>query len=420
MGEQDKLQLEGIMSQGYGMIPKLVMTDPGLSVTAKAIYAYLCSLCGGGQTCFPSRGNITSVLNVNKDTYYVHFRQLQAAGLVRVTQQKAPSAQFAHNVFELCSDLPATVPDPAQSPDGLYSQVISPGIRRAGYGLLPKSVMLDPRLTATAKAIYAYICSFAGAGRTAFPRKATILYHLSLSPGTYTKAVAQLTQAGYLIINQRRERGRYTVYDYYLTDSVKFSDTVISDTEKSGTAEPDTVKPDTAPSDTVKPDRIINSPKNNNSIKNSSSNNSPSLSCNDWWAEAAGERDPQRLTELLSQIDRQTLTKYIRRHIGLDMIGVCDSEDHRRRIPYLIDLVAAALYRPTLTVSGISHPFSDFAPKLLALQLDEYQWALTKTDRVKGIRNLKAYYLACLYNAHEDMEAAFDQEVQADLQGLSF
>lgn len=420
MGERDKLRLEGIMSQGYGLIPKLVMTDPGLSVTAKAIYAYLCSLCGGGQTCFPSRGNITSVLNVNKDTYYVHFRQLQASGLVRVTQQKAPSAQFAHNVFELCTDLPATAPDPAQSPDGLYSQVISPGIRRAGYGLLPKSVMLDPRLTATAKAIYAYICSFAGAGRVAFPRKATVLYHLGLSPGTYTKAVTQLTQTGYLIINQRRERGRYTVYDYYLTDDIKISDTVISDTAEPDTVKPDTGESDTAPSDTVKPDRISNSPKNTSLKNNSASNNSPSLSCDDWWAEAEGERDPKCLKALLDQIDRQTLKEYLREHIGLDMIGVCDSVQTRRRVQYLIDLVADALYRPSLTASGTSHPFSDFAPKLLALQLDEYQWALTKTDQVKGIRNLKAYYLACLYNAHEDMEAAFDQEVQADLQGPYF
>ena len=38
------------------------------------------------------------------------------------------------------------------------------GINCKGYGIIPKAVMLDQRLTIQAKAIYAYFRSFAGAG----------------------------------------------------------------------------------------------------------------------------------------------------------------------------------------------------------------------------------------------------------------
>ena len=39
------------------------------------------------------------------------------------------------------------------------------GINAKGYGTIPKLVMKDRRLTAQAKAIYAYFCSYAGCGR---------------------------------------------------------------------------------------------------------------------------------------------------------------------------------------------------------------------------------------------------------------
>jgi hypothetical protein len=39
-----------IFELGYGQIPKKVMMDKRLSVEAKAIYAYFCSYCGGGNT----------------------------------------------------------------------------------------------------------------------------------------------------------------------------------------------------------------------------------------------------------------------------------------------------------------------------------------------------------------------------------
>ena len=50
-------------------------------------------------------------------------------------------------------------------------QLLVEGINCMGYGIIPKYVMLDPDLTIEAKAIYAYFCSFAGSGNTAFPSR---------------------------------------------------------------------------------------------------------------------------------------------------------------------------------------------------------------------------------------------------------
>lgn len=416
------LRAEGIMGQGYGLIPKLVMVDPELSITAKAIYAYLCSLAGGGETAFPSISNIVHTLQINKDTYYKHLRGLKERGWVFSSQSRSKSALFAHNVYTLCSKsykIVSIQPDEPAGSDVLHTRLVSEGIRSAGYGMIPRRVMLDSQLTASAKAVYAYFCSFAGAGQVAFPRRSTMLYHLNMSPNTCRKTLHQLIELGYIAIRQRREKGTFTVSDYYLLDSpdeaakeragppvTNFSDTVKSDAVKSDAAKPDTVQ-----SDTVKPDTTNNSPTITSPKKTSFSSNK-SISHTDW--RITIEAEPENLPNLIRQMDRQTIERYIAQDIGLDIIELLNPQETRKRIAYLIGLVAEALHYPSLRVSGVEHPPDQFIPKLLALAIEEYQWVLDKVDRAKGVQNLKAYYLSCLYNAHEDMEAAIEQEIRAD------
>jgi hypothetical protein len=80
--------------------------------------------------------------------------------------------------------------------------------------------MLDDRLTAQAKAIYAYFASFAGAGMTAFPRRATIMRDLGLSQATYYVHYNLLLKHGYLSVEQRKNSGKYTVSLYHLPDCI--------------------------------------------------------------------------------------------------------------------------------------------------------------------------------------------------------
>lgn len=102
----DLLQVEGINSRGFGTIPKLLMQDRRLTAEAKAIYAYLCSFCGGGLVAFPRRSKIISDLVMGKNTYYRHFSLLKELGYIRVVQEKDRSGKFVRNVYTLLQIVP--------------------------------------------------------------------------------------------------------------------------------------------------------------------------------------------------------------------------------------------------------------------------------------------------------------------------
>ena len=76
------------------------------------------------------------------------------------------------------------------------------GINYKGYGILPKYVMLDRDLTIEAKGIYAYFCSYAGAGNSAFPSRDKILADLPLGKDAYYRHFNVLTLQGYIAVTQ--------------------------------------------------------------------------------------------------------------------------------------------------------------------------------------------------------------------------
>ena len=89
----------------------------------------------------------------------------------------------------------------------LENLLIVEGINAQGYGSIPKLVMKDRRLTPQAKAIYAYFCSYAGCGSTAFPKVSQIIYDLNMSNKTYYKHFELLTKYGYVSVIRTRKDG---------------------------------------------------------------------------------------------------------------------------------------------------------------------------------------------------------------------
>ena len=144
----DMLKLEGIRSKGYGIVPKAVMTDPAISYTAKAIYAYLCSLAGQDRTAFPTRETITRQLGMNKDTFYKHLNALTEAGYIVVSKkvEAGSGTPFAHNVYTLADDPKGWTPADITSAGEGNSLLVTSGILSAGYGLIPRLPMRDSRL----------------------------------------------------------------------------------------------------------------------------------------------------------------------------------------------------------------------------------------------------------------------------------
>lgn len=315
----DQLKVEGINFKGFGILPKYVMLDPDLSIEAKTIYAYFCSFAGNGSATFPGRDKILSDLPMSKDAYYKHFRQLTDQGYITVEQQGGNSgAIYGKNIYTLVSNPKKFSEKPEDTKHGLaYSRIRFSGLKAAGFGMIPKAVMIDPRLPVKAKGVYAYFCSFTGSGNNAFPKKEKILFHLGIAEKTYYKFYKLLTELNYITAVQRHIDGRLQVNDYYLNDTPNAANaqkkTVFScstqDSKKQDTEleiqdgkKQDTEIQDTQIQDSKKQDTNKNNSNKNNVLYNHSLNQQPAQP-----EQIEGARDVKRdisyevETELLKQ-----------------------------------------------------------------------------------------------------------------------
>lgn len=94
------------------------------------------------------------------------------------------------------------------------------GVNAKGYGIVPKAVMQDQRLTRDAKAIYCYFASFAGKGDTAFPSVSKICYDLGFkTEETYRKHFKTLKDYDYIRVTQRRISGKFDSNIYILVNN---------------------------------------------------------------------------------------------------------------------------------------------------------------------------------------------------------
>ena len=114
-------------------------------------------------------------------------------------------------------------------------------INSKGFGTIAKFAMQDRNLDIAAKAVYAYFNSFAGGGDSCFPTRKKICYDLKISNDTLGKYLRQLTEAGYISIEQVKENGRFS-HNVYTINGTILPCPKISDTENSDTEKPDTNK----------------------------------------------------------------------------------------------------------------------------------------------------------------------------------
>ena len=211
---ENLLKTDGISCMGFGIVGKAVMMDSVLTPEAKAIYAYLASFAGAGESCFPTRAKILSDLSIGKERYYSHFKLLIQEGYLRIEKMKG---YLNRNCYYLVSN-PKKLQAKKSAGQGKTSNLIASGIHSKGYGMIYKAVMKDTRLSITAKAIYAYLSSYAGAGTVSFPTRSRILHDLGISESTYYKHFHQLLDCGYLTVKQRKAGHKFSVNDYYFNE----------------------------------------------------------------------------------------------------------------------------------------------------------------------------------------------------------
>lgn len=96
----DRLQLDGVLSEGYGIIPRKVMKVKGISLGAKGLYSYFCSCAGQYRECFPSRETICEDLDISRDSFSKYLGELKKKKYLIVEQVKE-NGRFLHNVYHL-------------------------------------------------------------------------------------------------------------------------------------------------------------------------------------------------------------------------------------------------------------------------------------------------------------------------------
>ncbi len=207
----DELRVEGVNFKGFGIIPKLIMIDDKLPIASKGICAYFYSYAGSGNTAFPGWEKIVHDLKINKETYFKYFKVLETEGYISVEKRNlgGNGHGFQKNIYTLisCPKKYKTL-----SYDNLHAdkdRVLTEGIKAGGYGTIPKAVMIDSRLDLKEKALYAFFCSFAGSGNTAFPKKKDILYFLHISDSAYRTYMKSLTSYGLITVTQTTSGGKF-------------------------------------------------------------------------------------------------------------------------------------------------------------------------------------------------------------------
>src|SRR5699024_823387 len=84
----------------------------------------------------------------------------------------------------------------------------------------PKLVMRDKNLSIEAKAIYAYMSSFAGSGGSAFPKIETASKDINISKNRSVMYMSELVDYGYIRIEKERKSGNFDNSVYILNNTV--------------------------------------------------------------------------------------------------------------------------------------------------------------------------------------------------------
>lgn len=213
------LQMDGILAKGYGMVSKFPMRDTALKIKDKAIYAYLCALCGGGIKTWPSRGKIMADLQIGKTAFYNSMDRLVQEGYLTKTSRRihGKRGMWTRTVYTIELNPKRYQDSQTEKQENLFNTLEVEGMLSDGWGFAPRLVMQDPRISIREKALYVYLLTYAAAGRVAYPDVPTITYHLGISEDTYRKLMNSLYKLGYILRHRKRKsNGQMGGYDYFI------------------------------------------------------------------------------------------------------------------------------------------------------------------------------------------------------------
>ena len=94
---------------------------------------------------------------------------------------------------------------------------------RGGYVIVYREIMRNPDIPPESKAIYAYLCSFAGNGDTCYPRVETMQKELCMGKQRFNKYMSILIDSG-VVVREREKVGNLAGHNVYkITHRADFS-----------------------------------------------------------------------------------------------------------------------------------------------------------------------------------------------------
>lgn len=193
----------------YGLMPKLIAQDPKITMNAKALYAYFCvhlDKNSNKTTLKLSRNKIIEEMGFGRAALDAGIKTLTDLGLIDINQTRTESGRYGSRRFAL-------VARPER-----YSTVLKNDNSTIfdKYGIVPRYVIKDAKLSAGAKAIYAYLCTYAGSADDVFPTVTKITSEMKCSATTYQKYIREMLNFGLLqrtqvICDGRFSRNIYTI-----------------------------------------------------------------------------------------------------------------------------------------------------------------------------------------------------------------
>jgi len=87
--------------QKFGIISQNIMRNPYITVTAKALYAYLAGFAGAENSAFPGRELICHEMGLNKDTFSKYMWELQCWQIITVEKCRSEKGNFENNLYIL-------------------------------------------------------------------------------------------------------------------------------------------------------------------------------------------------------------------------------------------------------------------------------------------------------------------------------
>lgn len=260
------------------------------------------------------------------------------------------------------------------------------GVNAKGYGTIPKAVMLDRRLTICAKAIYAYFCSYCGAGSQAFPSFGKIIKDLQISKTYYYDNLKLLKKYDYVKVKQQRIGGQFKRNIYTLSPFPTSQETV-------GAPFPTT-------RDTVTQEHNIN--RDNINRYDVPSYQSKS-------AKGRRRRAGQVTGDMIDRIDHYS--KLIKDNIEYDtLIGNGNDKFVNSIVATILDTLISDA--PTFRINGADMDAAAVKQRLLQLDYFDIGCVLNSVDSIADhVRNPKSYLLTVLYNAPATSEMYWKSEI---------